>query len=138
MTKDVRIKIKTLIKVDDQKEEMLSLFKGTYYEKKSLMYVLYDDENEEGQISKCMLKISPEYMEMKKQGEYTALMTFCEGIKIKSVYNTPYGDLGFDVLTKVYELSCSEDEIRVKMEYDFCSDESVISSHNMEIVINAE
>lgn len=137
MTKDVGIKIKTVIKAEQGQEEMLSTFKGTFYEKNSSAYVLYEDENEEGQISKCMLKINSDMLEMKKQGDCNARMTFCEGRVIESVYNTPYGNMGFNVSTQKMIVKKSEDKIRVEIAYTLLSGESVVSSHDMSIEITS-
>jgi len=135
MTKDVLIEIKSMITSDGTTDEIESAVNGSYFDKDNGIYILYEEESEEGIGIKSRLKISGGKMELKKQGAYTMQMTFDTEETTKCFYSTPYGTMAFDVKTDEMITDVKRDMVNISLKYVLLSEDSIVSEHGMNIII---
>lgn len=117
MTKDVLITVSGVqMDIDETPIELVTT--GTYYWKNGKHYVLYEEQTEEqGPVTKNTVKFYDGHFEMTKKGGANSFLLFDRGKKSSSVYNTPFGPLQIDVVTKEMSMTDSEDELRVYVKY---------------------
>ena len=117
MTKDVIVSVSGVqIDVDDEPIELVTV--GTYYLKNGKHYVLYEEQPEdEGPITKNVVKFYEGHFEMTKKGGNHAFLVFDQGQKTSMVYQTMVGPLHIDVLTKELSIVEKEEEIQVHVQY---------------------
>lgn len=87
---------------EDEAVEVISPGKYRYVDGKH--YISYEetmeaDEDDEGGVSKNLLKISPNLIELSKKGYSNVNMVFETGKKTMTYYNTPFGDLLIGIYT---------------------------------------
>ncbi len=86
---------------DGKTEDVKALYRGRMYERDGKCCISYEEtgENETGNITKCMLKISGEKIELNKKGDVSYNMVFKKGGKEIFSYGTPYGAVPMTVET---------------------------------------
>lgn len=85
---------------------------GEYFFRNGKHYVLYEEITEEGNesaISKNMLKLSSDRVELTKKGITNVSMCFEKGKKDISYYETPYGSLVIGIHTTQLTVDVQED-----------------------------
>ena len=95
MTKEVLLAIRGLqIAEDEQKDTVETISPGEYYFRNGKHFFLYEDV-EEGQtkVTKNIIKVSKDYMELTKKGIVNVHMVFEKNKKNVTYYHTPYGSL---------------------------------------------
>lgn len=117
MKKDVLVTVSGMQPdVDDDPIELVTM--GNYYLKNGKHYVLYDEQPEEGvPVTKNVVKFYDGHFEITKKGAVNSFLNFDRGERTSMVYNTPYGPLQMDVLTRELNITESEDELRVEVKY---------------------
>ena len=118
MKKNVVITVRGLQRAvnDDEPVEVISA--GTYLRKADTHYLSYEEADEDGKITKNRIKITPESIEMTKQGGITTQMIFVMGQKQYACYATPFGDLTLGMTTKYIKVTEEEQKISVELRYD--------------------
>jgi len=101
---------------DDEPVEVISA--GTYLRKDDTHYLSYEEADEDGKITKNRIKITPESIEMTKQGGITTQMLFVRGQKQYACYATPFGDLTLGMTTKHIKVTEENRQISAALRYD--------------------
>ena len=118
MQKNVVITVRGLQREVDDSEPVEVISAGTYLRKADTHYLSYEEADEDGKITKNRIKITPDYIEMTKQGGITTQMLFAIGQKQYTCYATPFGDLTLGVTTKMINLAEDEQQISAELRYD--------------------
>lgn len=119
MTKDVIITICGLqegTETDSEPIEMITT--GEYFYKNGKHYLLYEEVAEgESQTIKNRIKLGPDYMELTKNGPVSVHMVFEKGKKNLTHYYTPYGSLMIGIDAQKVELTETEQEMHIEVDY---------------------
>lgn len=137
MTKDVLVSVSGMQSdVDETPIELVTA--GTYYLKNGKHYVLYEEQTEDnGPVTKNVVKFYEDYFEMTKKGGINSFLLFKNNQKTSMVYNTPYGPLQMDVLTKKIIITETEDEIKVTVEYSLDINYQFVSECRVDFKVQA-
>ena len=120
MNKDVLIHVRGLQmkETDDAQEPIEIVVPGQYYFRNGSHYLRYEEMlDDTAETTVNYIKMSPNGVEVRKQGQVNVHMVFEEGKKNKTFYNTPYGTLQMGISATGLELKESEDGIQVKVDY---------------------
>ena len=120
MNKDVLIHVRGLqmMETDDAQEPIEIIVPGQYYFRNGSHYLRYEEMlDDTAETTVNYIKMSPNGVEVRKQGQVNVHMVFEEGKKNKTFYNTPYGTLQMGISATGLELKESEDGIQVKVDY---------------------
>lgn len=118
MKKNVVITVRGLQREVDNNEPVEVISAGTYLRKADTHYLSYEEADEDGKITKNRIKITPDCIEMTKQGGISTQMLFAIGQKQYTCYATPFGDLTLGVTTKMINLAEDEQQISAELRYD--------------------
>ena len=89
-----------------------------YYCKNGKHYIKYDEIAEEtGGVTKSVIKIGPETVEVIKKGENNVHMLFEEGKQATSVYSLPFMSLNLTIDTTRIEFDIQEDSFSLNIYY---------------------
>lgn len=135
MTKEVLITIEGL-QPGAEDDPVIETACGIYHYLNGRHYIQYDHkpQDEEG-IIKNTIKIGLNQAEMTKKGAGISQMSFDLGRMTEAVYQTPYGNLCFEVKTTKMAISETPDMIRIKLEYSLYSQDSCLSNHETLLTI---
>ena len=120
MNKDVLIHVRGLqmMETDDAQEPIEIVVPGQYYFRNRSHYLRYEEMlDDTAETTVNYIKMSPNGVEVRKQGQVNVHMVFEEGKKNKTFYNTPYGTLQMGISATGLELKESEDGIQMKVDY---------------------
>ena len=120
MNKDVLIHVRGLqmMETDDAQEPIEIVVPGQYYFRNGSHYLRYEERlDDTAETTVNYIKMSPNGVEVRKQGQVNVHMVFEEGKKNKTFYNTPYGTLQMGISATGLELKESEDGIQMKVDY---------------------
>lgn len=120
MNKDVLIHVRGLqmMETDDAQEPIEIVVPGQYYFRNGSHYLRYEEMlDDTAETTVNYIKMSPNGVEVRKQGQVNVHMVFEEGKKNKTFYNTPYGTLQMGISAAGLELKESEDGIQMKVDY---------------------
>lgn len=120
MNKDVLIHVRGLqmMETDDAQEPIEIVVPGQYYFRNGSHYLRYEEMlDDTAETTVNYIKMSPNGVEVRKQGQVNVHMFFEEGKKNKTFYNTPYGTLQMGISATGLELKESEDGIQMKVDY---------------------
>ena len=120
MNKDVLIHVRGLqmMDTDDAQEPIEIVVPGQYYFRNGSHYLRYEEMlDDTAETTVNYIKMSPNGVEVRKQGQVNVHMVFEEGKKNKTFYNTPYGTLQMGISATGLELKESEDGIQMKVDY---------------------
>lgn len=118
MTRDVLIKISGFQMMDQESDNVEVITTGDYFLKNGKHYVIYDEmmEGFEGSIHNTV-KISPEIMDVRKQGVIGTHMEFALGKKSMTRYATPMGEMVVEINTNEIHVEEQEDNLKVQVDY---------------------
>lgn len=123
MKEKVLVKIKGLqmvnqIHEEDSEEPIEIINIGSYNVIEDKEYVRYD-ELVEGQNEKCsnLIKIAGNSVEITKRGAITAHLSFVEGEKTMTCYDTPFGNIYLGIFTRELDILRSEGRINITIDY---------------------
>lgn len=117
MKKNVVITVRGLQADINADEPVEVISAGTYLRKENTHYLSYDELDESGKITKNRIKITPEAIEMVKQGGISTQMLFRLGEKQYSCYSTPFGDLTLGMTTKDIQVEEEKHQLFAKLLY---------------------
>ena len=120
MNKGVLIHVRGLqmMETDDAQEPIEIVVPGQYYFRNGSHYLRYEEMlDDTAETTVNYIKMSPNGVEVRKQGQVNVHMVFEEGKKNKTFYNTPYGTLQMGISATGLELKESEDGIQMKVDY---------------------
>ena len=118
MKKNVVITVRGLQREISDGESVEVISAGTYLRKADTHYLSYEEADENGKITKNRIKITPDSIEMTKQGGITTQMFFTMGQKQYACYSTPFGELTLGMTTKHIKLTEEEQQISAELCYD--------------------
>ena len=117
MKKNVVITVRGLQRqTEDEPVEVISA--GTYLRKEDTHYLSYEEADEDGKITKNRIKITPDSIEMTKQGGIATQMVFVRGQKHFACYETPFGELTLGMTTKHIKVTEENNQLLVALRYD--------------------
>ncbi|MGN0414305.1 MAG: DUF1934 domain-containing protein [Agathobacter sp.] len=119
MTKDILLSIRGLqITEDTQKDTVEVISPGEYYFRNGKHFFLYE-EAEEGkqEITKNIIKVTDDYMEVTKKGAVNVHMVFEKNKKNVTYYNTPFGSLLIGIDAYRVDVTQTPEEIEAYVEY---------------------
>lgn len=122
--KDITIRITGKQCFDGKEEEHMEFITdGKLYEEDGCTYVIYDETEVSGlEGCKTTLKVKGETVRMNRTGDdgYGTELYFEPGKRFSSTYETPFGAMGLEVLTKsvVNNLDIELITGRIDIEYD--------------------
>lgn len=133
MNQDVLVSIAGLQYEVDAEEAVEVISPGKYRKIEDTHYISYEeameaDENDEGGVSKNLLKISPNQIELSKKGYSNVNMVFATGKKTVTYYNTPFGNLLIGIYTTNIRVTEKEEGLiatirySLEMNYEHISD----------------
>lgn len=118
MTKDVLITISGLQFEVDSENALEIVSRGEYYFRNGKHFLIYEEiSEEEQQVSKCVLKLSENVVELTKKGSTNVHLLFEKNKSNMTYYNTPFGELILGVATREINLFVSEDSLDLKLNY---------------------
>lgn len=118
MTKDVLITISGLQFEVDSENALEIVSRGEYYFRNGKHFLIYEEiSEEEQQVSKCVLKVSENVVELTKKGSTNVHLLFEKNKSNMTYYNTPFGELILGVATREIDLNVSEDSLDLRLNY---------------------
>ena len=109
---------------DGRTEHINACYKGAMFEKDGHMFISYDEKtsdpsgNADKSITKSMLKISDERVELSKKGTLNYNMYFERGVKTNVSYATLYGSIHMTVETFLLDIKSDDPgEVKVNIGY---------------------
>ncbi len=134
MTREVLIRISGLqmMASEEEADDVEMITTGDYFRKNGKHYIIYDEvmEGFEGNIRNTV-KISPDSMDIRKQGIANAHMVFEQDKKNLTRYATPMGDMMVEVSTNRIQVDEQEDSLKVLVEYSLGINYEHISECNI-------
>lgn len=134
MTREVLIRISGLqmMASEDEADDVEMITTGDYFQKNGKHYIIYDEvmDGFEGNIRNTV-KISPETLDIRKQGVANAHMVFEQDKKNLTRYATPMGDMMVEVSTNRIQVDEQEDSLKVLVEYSLGINYEHISECNI-------
>ena len=118
MTKDVLITISGVQMLDEEDMDVEMVTRGDYYQRNGKHYILYDEvmEGFEGTV-RNVIKVSPESVDIIKQGAASTRMQFYKNNKNLSCYTTPLGDLMIGIQANRISIDEGQDHLKINVEY---------------------
>lgn len=117
MTKNVIITVRGLQSEINSEEPIEVISTGTYHRRADTHYLMYEEADEDGKLTKNRIKITEHGVEMVKQGGVSTQMFFTEGEKQYSYYHTPYGEMMLGMTTNHLSVEETEERLSAKLIY---------------------
>ena len=120
MKKDVLIRVRGLQMMDteDEQEPLEIVVPGQYYYRNGSHYLRYEEMMDDtAQPTVNYIKLSPQGVEVRKQGQVNVHMVFEQGKKNMTLYSTPFGTLQMGIAATGLEIMEDEDRIQMKVDY---------------------
>lgn len=137
MTKDILITI-TGRQSGVEEEPVTIALPGTYHFANGKHFIQYDETDESGMIIRNTIKMSNSEVTYSKKDAYNTRMYFELKEKTQMNYQTPYGNLVFDVFTNRIITLESADRIEVRLEYTLSNQGSSVSDNILQIILKAD
>ena len=140
MTKEVLITICGLQAGPDTDGEPIEMITtGEYFYKNNKHYIIYEEAMEgETRTNKNRIKLSDKTMELHKSGMVSVKMLFEENKKNVTQYYTPYGALTMGIDTKKIEVTESEHEMHIAVDYVLEMNEEFVANCNITINVRSK
>ena len=135
MKKNVVITVRGLQRQVDEDEPVEVISAGTYLRKDDTHYLSYEEADEDGKITKNRIKITPDTIEMTKQGGITTQMIFMMGQKQYACYETPFGELTLGMTTKRIKVTEENGQLFAALCYDLEVNGSHVSECELDIEV---
>lgn len=137
MKQDVLVSITGLYGQASEEGEAIELIvKGKYYKKNGKHFIFYDEMMSENQIvTKNMVKISDDCMEVTKKGEANTSMVFEKNKKNTILYSLPVGEILMGISTEELTLKEEEKKLDVNVNYEVELDSTYCTRHQMHLEI---
>ena len=141
MKEKVFVKVKGLQFANGQEEEDIIevINVGRYRIINGSEYVKYDEVYEEStQKSTNTIKISEKCVEITKKGLVTAHMSFVEGEKTMTFYDTTYGSIYLGIFAQNIQIERDEDDIRISIDYSIDMNYEKVADSHIDIEISSK
>ena len=103
----------------DEDEEPIEIINvGTYKVVNGKEYIKYDEiyEGESGK-STSIIKIADGAVEITKKGSVTTHLSFVQGEKTMTFYETPFGNIYLGIFSREVDIQRTEDTIKISIDY---------------------
>ena len=120
MKKVVRFRVRggRLMDTEDEQEPLEIVVPGQYYYRNGSHYLRYEEMMDDtAQPTVNYIKLSPQGVEVRKQGQVNVHMVFEQGKKNMTLYSTPFGTLQMGIAATGLEIMEDEDCIQMKVDY---------------------
>ncbi len=138
MTKEVLLSVRGLqISPGNQNETIETISPGRYYFKNGRHFFLYEEVMEGVQeVTRNIIRVSENYMELTKKGAVNVHMVFERNRKNVTYYYTPFGSLLIGIDAYHVDVTETENEISVEVEYALDVNNEHISNCHIRIQAN--
>ena len=133
MTKKVRLTITGLQTGFGQEDVSEVITTADYYEKGHRRFLFYSEYTEDHQIIKNRLTIDPDYVELKKTGAGSSLLTFRKGRLEHCWYQSPVGPMELISDTRHIDVKCDEDNLTLYLVYSLIMNGSLMSDYKLTV-----
>lgn len=139
MTKEVLVSVSGVQYEVEGSEPIVLVTSGTYYYKNNKHYVLYEEIDEDGVVSKNVVKIGPHEVDVIRKGVSSSHMVFETGKENLIFYDTPYGSMLMGVTTsKISFKEKNSKRMELEIDYKLSVDGNHMSDCNIKIIITAK
>ena len=139
MTKDVLLSIKGLYAEDNEDADSIeTLTPAEFYVKENVYYLFFEEIMDDSTgVTKSRIKYSEKCFELTRKGEVSVHLLFEEGKKTLNTYQIPYGNLVVGLDTKRIQMTETDDEIRIIIDYAMEINYQQVSDNTIDITIKA-
>lgn len=121
--KDITLKITGKQQYDGIEEENMEFVtEGQLYMRNNSVYIMYDESKISGMEGcKTTIKLMDRSVKMKRIGDagFNTELYFEEGKRVNSIYQTPYGPMGVEVLTDHVKNNFDPEECRGTIDVEY-------------------
>lgn len=131
----------TISSIQGEKEEdsIQVVTPGSFYLKEDSYYAVYEETEISGmQGTTTTLKIKPEELILLREGTTNANMHFAHGANNLSMYDTPYGTLEMEVITKKINVDVNEKGGNIAVKYDMNISGQKVPATSLDINIKVQ
>ena len=136
MTKEILLSIAGLHLTDGENGNIEVVTAGDYYSRGGKHYILYDEVTEgmSGHTSN-VIKIGENSLEITKKGLLNTRMVLEKGKRHRTIYQTPFGNLEIGLTGQELQVTETEENIDVRVEYVLEINEENMSECTIEMNI---
>ncbi len=136
MTRDVLIMINGSHFSDGENEDVNMAADGEYYLKNGKHYIRYEETGESpDEVIKNTIRISPDSVDIIRNGQISTHMAFKKNEKNISGYDTLFGEILIGIYTNDIEITEMEDLIEVSLDYSLDIDDEHISDNSISLSV---
>lgn len=137
MTRKVRLTITGIQSAFGQEDASEVITTAEYYGKGHVRYLFYSEYTEEHQVIRNRLTIAPDYIELKKRGNGSSVLTFREGRMEPCTYQSPAGSMELVSDTRRIDIKEREDDLILHLEYSLIMNGSLMSDYKLTVKAEA-
>lgn len=139
MTKEVLVHVSGVQHEVEGGEPIVLVTSGTYYYKNDKHFLLYEEIDDDGMVSKNVIKIGANEVSVIRKGISSSHMVFEEGKENLTYYDTPYGSMLMGITTSRITF-CEKGSGRMELEIDYALsvDGNHMSDCNIQLVVTAK
>lgn len=135
--KSAKIKVKTMIWNNGEEETFELTTFGRYYEKGDSSYLQYEELLEEDTV-KSIVKVSEDEVLILRSGAVNMRMVFSAGDKHTGRYETSYGVMGVETITKKLAHKLEEHRGSIDVLYELHMQGALAGTYQLEISFEEE
>lgn len=138
MTKDVLVQVSGIQTAEEEGEEIILIAPGTYYLKNGKHYFLYEEIDDEGAVSKNVIKVTPDLVDLIRKGVTSSHMIFEEGKENLTYYDTPFGSMLMSITTsRILFREVSNSRMELEVDYALSMDGKHMSDCSIKVEVTA-
>lgn len=106
---------------------------GHYYFRNGKHYLTYEEESDTGKVTRNVIKIARDRVDVIRSGENRSRILFEKGEKSLADYPTPVGSMALDISTEDIDVEESVDRIEAEIRYSLAMEGVFISDCRVKI-----
>ncbi len=139
MTKDVLITVSGVQQDANGAGDPIELMvPGTYHFRNNKHYLLYDEYDEDGEVTKNTVKISGDQVDVIRKGPGSSHMVFEKNKENLTFYNTPFGTMLMGITTTKIDFVETKTKMELGVDYSLAVDGRFVSDCNISITVQAK
>lgn len=139
MTKDVLITVSGVQQdVNGAGDPIELMVPGTYHFRNNKHYLLYDEYDEDGEVTKNTVKISGDQVDVIRKGPGSSHMVFEKNKENLTFYNTPFGTMLMGITTTKIDFVETKTKMELGVDYSLAVDGRFVSDCNISIMVQAK
>jgi uncharacterized beta-barrel protein YwiB (DUF1934 family) len=117
----VKVKLKTIISDDHDREQLEVSANGQYIEKEGTIVLIFTERGEDGNQVKNMVTIAPDKVSVKRTGHIRMHQIFRENKVTESTYYHPFGIMRMETETKQIQFIQNKSSLKTngRIEIDY-------------------